>query len=117
MQLHIPNFKDNPSNFLRTCGYAFERQEGEELSFVRRLAGTDYPRFHIYAHIEEIRNPKSEIRNLIVNLHLDQKKPSYKGTSAHSGEYAGELVEEEINRIEKLSKTTTPPSPQKLNPW
>ena len=117
MKLIIPNFTDNPTSFLRSCGYAFDKSENEELAFMRRLAGTDYPRFHIYARLEQIRNPKSEIRNLIINLHLDQKKPSYGGTNAHSGEYSGELVEEEIRRIEKVFKSLTPTTPKKLNPW
>jgi hypothetical protein len=32
-------------------------------------------------------------------LHLDQKKPQYKGTRAHNGEYDGPIVEREITRI------------------
>lgn len=36
---------------------------------------------------------------LMVNLHLDMKKPSYAGTSAHAGEYDGALVEQEAERI------------------
>lgn len=110
MKLIIPNFTDNPTSFLRSCGYAFDKSENEEMAFMRRFAGTDYPRFHIYAHIENG-------QMLVINLHLDQKKASYKGTSAHSGEYSEELVEEEIKRIEKLSKATAPTTPKKLDPW
>ena len=36
------------------------------------------------------------------NLHLDQKKPTYEGHVAHSGEYDGELVEEEAERIRRI---------------
>ena len=78
MKLEIPDFADNIINFLKNCGYAFFKQEGVELSFVRRLAGEDYPRFHIYARPEET-------HNLVINLHLDQKRPSYEGSSAHGG--------------------------------
>ena len=78
MQIRLENLKINPTFFMRSCGYAFERQEGNELSFMRRLAGRDYPRFHAYTHMED--------RVLVVNLHLDQKKPSYGGSNAHSGE-------------------------------
>src|SRR3989344_8407124 len=95
MKLIIPNFSDNPRSFLRSCGYAFQKNEGEEMAFVRRLAGTDFPRLHAYVKVES--------QNLIINLHLDQKKPSYEGTAMHGGEYNGELVKEEIERIKKFS--------------
>ena len=39
---------------------------------------------------------------MIFNLHLDQKKPTYEWHIAHSGEYDGELVEKEIERIKKI---------------
>lgn len=109
MQLIIENFTDNPNSFLRQCGYAFLRHEGKELSFVRRLAGTDYPRFHVYCYLES--------KKLVVNLHLDQKKPSYEGTAAHGGEYRGELIEEEIKRIEKIGKGAKPSPNKKIEPW
>ena len=72
-------------------------EKAREMSFVRRLSASDYPRFHAYVSRE---NPEQEA---IINLHLDQKKPIYKGTSAHSGEYDGELVEKEAERIKKMS--------------
>ena len=34
-----------------------------------------------------------------IDLHLDQKKPQYKGARAHNGEYDGPVVEREIARI------------------
>lgn len=94
MQIRLENLGVNAVSFMRSCGYAFERQEGEELSFMRRLAGYDYPRFHAYTHTEN--------GVLVVNLHLDQKKPSYEGVSAHSGEYDGQLVEAEAERIKSF---------------
>ena len=119
MMLKIENFTDNPQNFLRSCGYAFQKNEGDEMAFVRRLAGVDYPRFHIYSHPEQ--DPKSNIQNLIINLHLDQKKPSYEGTSAHGGEYGGDLVKEELERIKKMSQkplgTAQGKPKNKLEPW
>ena len=45
---------------------------------------------------------KIENENLIFNLHLDQKRPIYKGVTAHSGEYEGEVVEEEAERFKKI---------------
>ena len=83
------------------------------MGFVRRLSGEEYPRFHVYSHIEE--------RVFVINLHLDQKKPSYEGTSAHGGEYIGELVKEEMERIKKFSLRLKSESDsgrtEKLTPW
>lgn len=61
-----------------------------------RLGGRFYPRFHLYI------KDKGDV--IIFDLHLDQKKASYKGQRAHSGEYDGPLVEEEIGRIERWLK-------------
>ena len=93
MQIVLPsNFKENPKVFLRHCGYhEFYDYKTGKASFVRRLGRHVYPHFHIYIEEEDDR--------LIFNLHLDQKKPSYAGSSAHSGEYDGELVEKEAERI------------------
>lgn len=61
-----------------------------EMRFSRSLLGRRYPRFHLYC------------RENSCNLHLDQKQPSYKGTTAHSGEYDGVLVEDEVERIRNV---------------
>jgi len=66
------------------------------MNFMRRLSGYDYPRFHIYVH--------EETDALVINLHLDQKKPSYGSAAAHSGEYEGETVAAEAQRIKSLVK-------------
>lgn len=63
-------------------------------SYVRPLSAGDYPRFHLY-----IKNKGEEY---IFNLHLDQKKKSYGKETAHSGEYGGKLIEEEVERIKNL---------------
>ncbi|MGE5426117.1 MAG: hypothetical protein ACM3PZ_03520 [Bacillota bacterium] len=83
-----------PAQWLRRTGYTFltDRHSGQE-SFVRRLGGDFYPRFHLY--IQEV--PGSE--EVFFNLHLDQKKASYAGITRHSGEYEGELVEQEVARL------------------
>ena len=91
MKLILKNFTQNPAAFMRSCGYAFDREQGGEMSFMRRISGYDYPRFHTYVHKED--------DSLIINLHIDQKKPSYGVGHAHSGEYEGELVEREAERI------------------
>ena len=65
---------------------------GGETSYVRRLSRIQhYPRFHLYLN----ETPEQ----LTFNLHLDQKHASYEGSSAHSGEYDGETVKEEADRI------------------
>lgn len=101
MQIKLENLKSNPATFMRSCGYSLERAEGNELSFMRRISGGDYPRLHAYTH--------SEDGILVVNLHLDQKKPSYEGSSAHSGEYYGSLVEQEAERIKSLADSFEEP--------
>ena len=64
-----------------------------ELNCVRPL-GADYPRFHIYF----VEKPD----RITVNLHLDQKRPSYGRETAHSGDYDSETVRDEVARIQEL---------------
>lgn len=93
MKIIIFKTNDYARNFLRKCGYAaFEDPRTKENSFVRRLSSDFYPRFHVYA--------EEKGDQLIINLHLDQKHASYEGSHMHSGEYDGELVEEEGRRLE-----------------
>ncbi len=82
MILNFDQPKDSPLNVLRRSGYAFLRKEERtgEMSFVKRVSNGDYPRFHVYAK-------QDEKGNVQINLHLDQKKASYEGSTAHSGEY------------------------------
>lgn len=77
-------------SFLRESGYSPEGTDEKtgELRFARPLRGARYPRFHLYCTKEGR-----------CALHLDQKQPSYNGTSAHSGEYNGPLVEQEVTRL------------------
>lgn len=88
--------KDNVYHVMRRAGYSFEGKDearGESV-FARPPRG--YPRFHLFI--------KQEENSLVVNLHLDQKKPSYKGTTAHSGEYEGGMIEAEAKRIEAIMR-------------
>ena len=80
---------------MRRLGYSehINRESGER-SFTRRLRGDFYPRYHVY--IDERHG------GMTVKLHLDQKKPSYAGAHAHSGEYEGPLIEKEIERIKSF---------------
>ena len=78
--------------FMRRCGYGYLRgRNGGQDSFVKRLRGELYPRFHLY--IEDNGDCWS------FNLHLDQKAPVYRGAVAHSGDYDGAVVETEMARI------------------
>ena len=99
MKLFFENLKDSPLNILRRAGYAFLRKDEKtgEMSFVKRAGNADYPRFHIY--VKTLGYTGAEI-----NLHLDQKKTSYEGTRAHSGEYNSEenrWLEQEEKIIKK----------------
>lgn len=89
-------FRENLYSLMRKIGYHFQKEDKDkkELIFTRPPKG--YPRFHIYLKIEN--------ENLILNLHLDQKRPIYKGASAHAGEYEGEVVVEEVERIKQSLK-------------
>ena len=81
----------------RKIGYHFQGENKEKDEFVFTRPSKGYPRFHLFLKME-----KND--NLIFNLHLDQKRPIYKGTTAHSGEYEGETVEKEAERIKLLLK-------------
>ncbi len=83
------DLRENLYSFLRKCGYA--PLHG---SFVKVLSGSGYPRFHLYLNEADDK--------YILNLHLDQKRPSYGKETAHSGEYNGEIVEKEAERIREL---------------
>lgn len=87
-------FRENVHNLMRRVGYWFQRRDEAqgEMAFVRPARG--FPRFHLFV--------KQEGENLVFNLHLDQKKPSYKGSRAHSGEHHGEVVEKEAQRIKVM---------------
>ena len=77
-----------PLDVIRRAGYGLVNdRRATEISYSRRLGSGFYPRFHVY------------INGRIINLHLDQKQASYEGSNAHSGEYDGETVEAEGERI------------------
>lgn len=85
---------------MRRSGYAaFRDPNTGQSSFVKRIAGDNYPRFHIYVN-------KDKDNREVIDLHLDQKKPSYAGSRAHSGEYEGGAVEVEGNRLAGLIKNS-----------
>ena len=87
-------FKESIYNLMRKVGYYFQGQDKGELSFTRPPRG--YPRFHLFVKVED--------DTLIFNLHLDQKRPVYEGAPAHAGEYDGEPVSKEAERIKEILK-------------
>ena len=95
MKIKIEAIKEAPVSLLRRAGYVFQRKEGEEMSFVRPLARAGYPRFHMYVKVDVI--------DLIINIHLDQKKETYGSGTRHHGEYEeSPVLEEEVKRIKSI---------------
>lgn len=85
----------DPEKCILRCGYGkiFDRRMNK-ISFSKRIHRDFYPRFHVYIKIET--------EQTIFDLHLDQKRPIYEGVTAHAGEYDGEVVEREGERIRGL---------------
>lgn len=95
MDFEIKNLEENIVSVARKIGYLIiDSRENNEYNLVRKLTGQNYPRFHAYV--------KQQGQNFIFSLHLDQKKPSYEGSHAHSGEYFGPVVENEADRIKQI---------------
>jgi hypothetical protein len=92
MKLKISPLTDNPLTLMRRAGYAFQRAEAAEQSFVRELARGGYPRFHVYVKVEKV--------TAFINLHLDHKGHTYGDATRHHGEYAYTgAVKEETDRL------------------
>jgi len=108
MQIHLPfDFPLEPKVFMRRCGYAvFDDPNTGITSFVKRFGGDFYPRFHCYVEEKDGRRT--------INLHLDQKKPSYAGAHAHNADYDGPVVEKEADRIKGLIKNQLDNNQQQL---
>ena len=86
------SLKENLKVVMNRLGYhQFFDRNTNQVSYIRRFGRLDYPRWHVY--IEERQDC------LQFNLHLDEKRPSYQGFHAHSGEYEGPLVQAEWERI------------------
>ncbi|MBI2591080.1 MAG: hypothetical protein HYW34_00140 [Candidatus Brennerbacteria bacterium] len=95
MQFIIDKNRENIISIGRKIGYFLIKTSQEnEFNFIRPIHGSNYPRFHLYI-IEDG-------EKCMLNLHLDQKKPSYEGSHAHNGEYDGEIVEKEAERIKMI---------------
>lgn len=85
---------ENARNLLRRLGYGELRARSGQISYVKRVAIGWFPRFHAYV--------EDQNGGVQINLHIDQKEASYEGSHAHSGEYEGKLVEEEMARIKNF---------------
>jgi hypothetical protein len=97
MKIVFEKIKESPLSLLRRAGYIFQRNEASEMSFVLPMARSGYPRFHIYCRLENT--------DLIINLHLDQKKNTYGDETRHHGEYDNSRpVEQEANRLRSIIK-------------
>ena len=75
---------------------AYFQKEGE-VSIVRQIGRNDYPRFHLYT-----KPISGATGGYSFSLHLDQKRTSYEGSTGHSGDYDGPVVEGEAERIKSL---------------
>lgn len=97
MKFSLKITETNIYNLSRKIGYYFlaEDKEKGERSLIRPLSPAGYPRFHLYVETKE----KGGVN---FKLHLDQKKPVYKGAPAHSGEYEGKILGQEMERIKKV---------------
>jgi hypothetical protein len=91
MDFTIKNLQKSIVEVSREIGYLIIDNNGEQINMVRKLSGQNYPRFHAYV--------KQNGWDYTFSLHLDQKKPSYGGSHAHSGEYFGPLIDNEADRI------------------
>ena len=98
MKFTIKNEKDNITTLTRKIGYHYLKKDEQKQEHVlmRSLETGGYPRFHLFLKINK------ETKEFDFSLHLDQKRPVYKGTPAHSGEYEGDVIEAEAERIKKI---------------
>jgi len=92
--------RNNVPEIMRQARYRYMGQSGTQASFVRALGQNPYPRFHIYLQEDKAK------KEVYVTLHLDQKNMSYKGSTAHSGDYDGNLLKEEAERIKGFFEKT-----------
>jgi hypothetical protein len=76
---------------MRRLGYSPSRK-GD--SFIRRAGSGEFPRFHIYI---DDHGDKWQCK-----IHLDQKGACYTNHTAHSGDYDGDVLQIEKERITNL---------------
>ena len=98
MRFKIKNKNLDFEKLIKRCGYReiFNKKTGGK-SYVHRAGIYSFPRFHLYIE-------KETPDEIILNLHLDQKRISYPGCPAHSADYEGKAIEKEIERIKNFFK-------------
>lgn len=82
----------NPHIIMRRFGYAPYMNRQGQSSYVRRVTGYEFPRFHLYIL-------RTDVTTLTCTLHIDQKAPMMKGAAAHAGDYDSPQVFAEIQRL------------------
>lgn len=100
MKIKILSGGRNIKSIMREIGYFEDVNSRGQLNYIYPLSGRDYPRFHIY--------PKKIEGGFELNLHFDMKKPSYSGSHAHNGEYEGDIIEKEAERIKNILEISAP---------
>jgi|ETNmetMinimDraft_26_1059896.scaffolds.fasta_scaffold16573_3 hypothetical protein len=96
MKCKIEKNNENTLVRLRKMGYApYKNRQGGK-SYVRRIHGAEFPRFHLY-----INNENDKL--LEISLHLDQSAPIHKGSShAHNADNDSKEVKNEIERLTSI---------------
>lgn len=96
MRFTIENISDNPTTALRRAGYTYQhRTDQDELSFVRVMGQSGYPRFHMYVKLDG--------RTLNISFHIDHKKNTYGDSTRHHGEYeSSTTLDQEATRIKSI---------------
>lgn len=101
MDFTLENINKSVVEVAREIGYTIiDTTATGEYNLVKKLDINNYPRFHIY--LKTAGRSASGETSFNFSLHLDQKKPSYEGSHAHSGEYFGPVVEAEADRIKEI---------------
>jgi hypothetical protein len=90
-------FRDNPLTLLRRCGYKpwYDPKRGKE-ACIRRVSGAAfYPRFHVFYEFDQN-------HNLVLDLHLDARRPIHKKGISTSEGGESEVVRVEAERIKNI---------------
>ena len=103
MQFQINNINKSIHGIMRQIGYmpSYFQKDGE-FSIIKKIGKNDYPRFHLYIKETSDKQQETSGKSYVFSLHLDQKKPSYEGSKRHSGEYDGDIIKNEVERIKNL---------------
>jgi RNA 3'-terminal phosphate cyclase len=96
MKIKIEKPRYNVKYLMRRCGYTPWRdpRTGKE-RFIRRLGRGYYPRFHVKASYDNQ-------YNLILDLHLDARRPMHKRGIRTYENVESEVVRREAERIRNL---------------